>query len=253
MSTYSNAPNSPLHPEPDSEISELPKETDFDEQELDFLDLNPDLNQREQFKQSISIDSNQLKSELPEDYKPILTPSPAPPNVIPYRKLSNTQQLKFMNYADERLMYIQRRFIQSFGLNQGIGYISLSELLQDDKNLINFIWMSINSTDLALLKNSLFGQTDYLIRIANDLLEYLDKMIVTIENSKEILKLISSLNDKFSYLIDGKGYSQTEMVRINGIAERTRLLIVEVFDKFGIEGYQYEISKIYEDVLDRTG
>lgn len=113
------------------------------------------------------------------------------------RRLSLSQQSKFVTYIDDQLLQIQRKFVQSRGLSTEQGYGSLSELLRDFKMLVDFIWYSVDgvsNTDYILKedlenfelftkyegsKSTNFGQTYYLIRISDDLLDYLDKFPLT--------------------------------------------------------------------------
>jgi len=275
--SYSHAPNSPLHPAADQEVNGLPDEI-LPESELDFLDLNPDLEARAQSREASVAQTpvnpepraTQVQSDhhfdRMEDFQPVLVPSPLNPSKLSNgRRLSLAQQSKFINYVDERLLHIQRRFTQSFGLGE-LGYRSINELITDVKQLLNFIWYSIGSDDDGdkerkeyLHQDSTnFGQSEYLIRIAGDLVEYVGKMEINQDSAINVLKLMKSLDEKFARLIDGKvpggeKLRGTEQVRISGIAERSRLLMVELFEREKIEGFHYELSKIYDESLERIG
>lgn len=258
--SYADAPRSPPHPAADEEPN-LPAQPIADE-DLDFLDLNPEIDA----KLTTPKPATPPIFDHKEDFEPIVKPSPishSQTNEI--RRLSAAQRTKFNVYVEEKLMHIQRRFVQSFGLNAEIGYRSLLELLTDVKDIVNFIWLSIEKEDLQLtrveyqkLPTTLFGQTDYLITIANDILEYIVKLPLTDreETPVAVIKLINSLDNKFAKLIEGlipggKPISRTEAVRITGIAERTRYAITnDFFDKNKIEGFHYELSKLYEKVFD---
>ncbi|CCH44071.1 hypothetical protein BN7_3630 [Wickerhamomyces ciferrii] len=280
---YSNAPTSPRHPDADQEVNGLPEES-ISQSELDLLDLNPDLeagngptseipNSQSAGRVKLENDANvaaveELGDRI-EDFQPVIVPSPLNANeqsndTTPKRRLSLSQQSKFINYVDERLLAIQRRFVQALGLSE-LGYKSINELIADLKQLISFIWFSIdNDSNTHLTKDQFkelpstnFGQTDYLIRIAGDLLEYIDKLAFEEDSGVKILKLIDEVDQKISRLIDGripggKGLTGTDIVRIQGIAERARLAIIEAFEKKKIEGYRYELTKVYERVLDRV-
>lgn len=268
---YSDAPNSPVHPDADQEARNLP-ERGLSESELDLLDLNPDLEAKTSEESTPAQETNGSTIPLDdhlydrlEDFQPVLVPSPLsgiPPRQG--RRLSSSQQSKFVNYVDEKLLHIQRRFVQSFGLGD-LGYGSIDELLLDLKQLLNFIWLSIDPDagtihpkDYYLAQpNTNFGQSDYLIRIAGDFTEYISKLEINQSSGSGVLRLLKSLDDKFARLIDGaipggKAISRTESVRIYGIAERTRILVSDLFEKKQIEGFHYELSKVYEQVLDRT-
>lgn len=266
---YSDAPNSPLHPGADQEVPGLP-ESSLPGSVMDLLDLNPDLEARALTPEPVNVQKSieEVVGDRIEDFQPTVVPSPINAAQLQAvhsgRRLSSSQQSKFVNYVDEKLLHIQRRFVQSFGLSD-LGYKKIDELLADVKQLLNFVWLSIDSNNQTQLskeqyremKSTNFGQTDYIIRIAGDLLEYISKLDIDDESAQTILKLLSSLDTKFAKLIDGevpggKGISRTESVRVNGIAERTRITVADVFEKQKIEGFHYELSKIYDQVLDRT-
>lgn len=196
-----------------------------------------------------------------------------------HRRLSLSQQSKFILYCDEQLMQIQRKVVQSMSLNNESGYLSLDELIIDLKKSIDFIWFSLDGVsnteqligqDLDVLrekfshtKSTNFGQTHYLIKIADDFMDYLNKFsLVTLDESErleiltKIFKFLAILDKIFARLIDGSVPGQikmtgTDMVRISGITERIRFMLPNYFEKQGVNGYRYEQSKIFEETLDR--
>ncbi len=203
----------------------------------------------------------------------------------PQRRLSMSQQSKFIAYCDQKLMDIQRKFVQSRGLNTQNGYQGLEPLLQDVKCLVDFIWYSLDgspNTDVLLTeelqsddsmgmkmnnnnmaKDTYFGQSSYLIKIADDLLDYIEKFDLKFLSGEELhqtlsklFKLLFILDRIFSKLIDGdipggKRLNATESVRVNGIAERTRMKLPVIFESQDLHGYHFEVSKVYENTLER--
>lgn len=220
------------------------------------------------------------------------------------RRLSLSQQSKFVSYIDEQLMQIQRKYVQSRGgLNIDQGYNSLSDILRDFKKLVDFIWYSIDgvsNTDSLLnqdlettelftkyenSKSTNFGQSDYLIKISDDILDYLDKFPITEQDEEDdytgfktasettldsveandrnapgslrkLFKLLKILDMIFARLIEGKvpgnfKLNGTETVRLIGIAERTRVMLPQLMEKNNLHGYHYEISRIYQETLER--
>ena len=204
------------------------------------------------------------------------------------RRLSMPQQSRFVSYVDSRLMEIQRKFVQSRGLSPEKGYASLIELLHDFKALIDFIWYSIDNmphTDY-LLKLPLpeasdaatkpartaaaasadFGQASFLIRIADDLMDYVEKFSISDdalvdeannggETVPKLFKLFFILDRIFCALVTGTNdngivLNGTDTIRFVGIAERTRMRLPTYFEQNGIHGYHFELSKIYEHSLD---
>ncbi|CAI4036629.1 hypothetical protein SMKI_15G4800 [Saccharomyces mikatae IFO 1815] len=212
------------------------------------------------------------------------------------RRLSMSQQSKFISYVDDQLLQIQRKFVQSRGLNIKNGYASLTPLLKDIKSLIDFIWYSIahipnsdyllrseknincnrsRSSNNTCEYSSYFGQGSYLIKIADDLIDYVEKFTFKEMEDSEIndtlsklFKLLFILDRIFVILIDnsnGKeasetvsvnkkitGLNGTDIVRLKGIAERTRVRLPIFLESQGIHGYHYELSKIYEGFLDNA-
>lgn len=216
---YEDAPGSPLHPEGDAEMRELP---DLDETDLDFLELNPEIGK-----------------EVNNEVKP----------------LDKQQQRRFITYVEEQQLQIQRKLVQS-ALNDE-AYLSLAQAIQDISKLISFIWLSIGDEQ----KNSkvvLFGQTQLLLAVAVLPLDALLRVPLTQQETPVILGLFETLDDKFSRLIDGRiassqKSSQTEKVRMGSIATQTRVLLQEEFTSKRIINYDFELSKVYEKVLERTG
>lgn len=269
MSNYEHQPSSPLHPRSDEEC-ELPS-CKISNEAVDFLDLNPDLSANgddgddgEVEPKDGEITTMYVEGDRKEDFEPLITPVDSP---LPTRSsdsrigvLDSLQQSKFKNYVDEQLMTIQRKFVQSFGLND-IGYKNLDELLKDLEKLISFIWLSIDpktvSSSSETAKSTLFGQQEYLITISNDLLDYVEKLEISNESASNLLKLLSNLDSKFAKLIDGaipggKPIYKTQAVRISAIAQRSRLVVMDQFDKSGITMFRYELSTLYEKTLERT-
>lgn len=206
------------------------------------------------------------------------------------RRLSMPQQSRFVSYVDSRLMEIQRKFVQSRGLSPEKGYPSLIELLHDIKALVDFIWYSIDGTPHTdhLLQQPLpevpeepevghgttatpksaadFGQASFLIRIADDLLDYVEKFPISDdalvdethnggETIPKLFKLFFILDRVFRALISGANNNAirlngTDKIRFVGIAERTRMRLPAYFEHNGVHGYHFELSKIYEHSLD---
>ncbi|AGO12041.1 AaceriADR380Wp [[Ashbya] aceris (nom. inval.)] len=198
------------------------------------------------------------------------------------RRLSSSQQSKFVSYCDEQLMYVQRKMVQNRGLNVNQGYASLVDLILDLKKLVDFIWFSIDgcsNTEVLLgqgierrvaedyegTQNTNFGQSYYLIRISDDFLDYMDKFSLEELDDESrrstlsrLFKMLLILDKIFARLIDGAVPGQyklsgTDKVRLSGIAERTRVKVPNMLERAHIRGYHYEVTKIYEETLDRCG
>lgn len=176
-------------------------------------------------------------------------------------KTNESQQSKFVNYLDNSLLKVQRKFIKHIaGLeNDKINY-SIFNLTNELNDIINLIWFSVNK------QNKLFGQVNYLIKIMLDLEDYVghyeftnlieinDKTdeIITNQNNINLIKyfnLLQSLDVKISFLIDGyklqdtdnsvQRINNTELIRLNPITSRLRILVISKLDPI-----RYSLSKI---------
>lgn len=305
-------PPTPLHPEADEQL-DLNAVKELDEKDIEGLDLNPDLGgmgmtasmdeemnsdaKTPTFKRSyVEEDEDEDMFDNVDDFKPRinvdspfsshtrlseLQPQPDKP-LGSQRRLSSSQQSKFITYCDDRVMEITRKFVQSRGLNAQNGYTGLSPLLQDLKSLVDFIWYSVEgmpNTEYLLAQDpadvspdqfvdcnsTYFGQSAYLIKIADDLIDYTEKFELAPLSSNEqnvilskLFKLIFILDRIFARLLDGTipgrvKMSTTDSVRLTGIAERTRARLPRYLGQQNIHGYHYEVSKIYEQALERCG
>ncbi|EDO16992.1 hypothetical protein Kpol_1065p5 [Vanderwaltozyma polyspora DSM 70294] len=311
-----SAPETPLHCKPDDQTL-LNRLKEVDDTEIYDLNLNPELegsninlalNDDDANNQQLSNQQKRSREPVDEDmyddvddFKPrINISSPFSSNSVlnevkqgsdlegrHARRLSLPQQSKFISYCDDQLMHIQRRFIQSRGLNyNNVGYTDLVPLLKDLKALIDFIWYSIDgvpNTDYLLKqdlyefekefdvlnselpedKSTSFGQVFYLLRIADDLIDYSEKFDITLlsleaqyDTLSKLFKLLFILDKIFARLINGTvpgkiKISGTDSVRLCGIAERTRMRLPIFFEKQNIQGYHYELSKVYLESLER--
>ncbi|QLL34104.1 hypothetical protein HG536_0F04300 [Torulaspora globosa] len=309
-----SGPATPLHAKPNEQI-DLDNVRKLDKHDIDDLDLNPELegsasisnfeddslgheNKARSKRRMFDPADNdtQMYDEI-DDFQPRVSvdspfssgtvlnklskSSDAPVNSG--RRLSLSQQSKFILYCDDRLMEIQRKYVQSRGLNTQSGYSGLSPLLQDLKSLVDFIWYSIEgvpntdyllrgdssvaeeSESQAIDNSTYFGQSAYLIRIADDLLDYVDKFDVRslpteqqTSTLSKLFKLLLILDRVFARLLTGRtpGGSKmtgTDAVRLTGIAERTRTKMPRFLEHNDIHGYHYEVSKIYEETLESCG
>ncbi|ODV59877.1 TFIIH complex subunit TFB6 ASCRUDRAFT_9084 [Ascoidea rubescens DSM 1968] len=176
------------------------------------------------------------------------------------KKLTNKQHSKLIMYIDTELINVQKKYVQSFNddedntttsnNNRPPAYKELIELLDDLIKLVRFIEYSIKETTFN------YGyQTQYLIKISGDLLDYLHFNNKFKFNKKTLLKLIQLIqliDLNFVLLIDShNSLSNTDKVRLCTITERSRLSVISLTGKFNVNDYKYEVSKLYENVLER--
>lgn len=179
--------------------------------------------------------------------------------------LNEFQISKLINYIDEHLLQIQRKYIKTH--IDGESQYTLYELLDDLSLLINIMWKPI------INRNRLFGQPDYFIKILSDLEDYLNYyQIFTKENINSVIYQFFSfwqnIDLKISLLIDGyqsyngiEKFNQTHMVRLIPIITRLRILIITKLDLFKMtltsENHlirnilEVEIGRLFEGILDR--
>ncbi|CAR27707.1 hypothetical protein ZYGR_0N01920 [Zygosaccharomyces rouxii] len=292
-------PETPLHAPPNEQL-DLSNIKELDENDMTDLDLvseieNPESrnsNSKPESKREFTEDEDMYDDV--DDFKPrINIGSPFNSSTDmgqlgssqnsgrPRGRLSLSQQSKFIAYLDEQLMNIQRKFVQSRGLNAENGYSGLAPLLQDLKSVIDFIWYSIDGTtpnteklltqDVSEIsvdqfessKSTYFGQTAYLMRVADDIMDYTEKFDLDQLDFHEkgsvvtkLFKLLFILDHIFARLLDGTIPGRTKMnltdaVRMRAIAERTRTRLPRYLGQKQVHGYHYEVSKIYEESLER--
>lgn len=303
MNSMMSEPNTPMHAGPNEHL-DLDDVKELSDEDIEELDLKPDVDMDPVYEEhrngvkreysNLFEDAMRLEGDDMDDFRPrVSIDSPfssyADLNSLErkhrsLRKLSMSQQSKFIAYCDQKLMDIQRKFVQSRGLNTQNGYSSLEPLLRDVKSLVDFIWYSLDgspNTDLLLResddmkysttdnsgieKDTHFGQSSYLIKIADDLMDYVEKFDLKFLSEEErrqtlskLFKLLFILDRIFAKLMDGNipgggRTNGTDAVRINGIAERTRMKLPVIFEAQDIHGYHFEVSKVYERTLERCG
>jgi hypothetical protein len=303
-------PPTPIHVAPNVEVKELPTETFADD-----FDLNPDLyddddnktqdgtrlnnESSSQLNTTITINDNNngresqlVSNNIQNDdygtdidyavksvtspfdtiYQATLQQFSSTPNV-----LSDQQISKIVNYTDEELLKIQRKYIKSQA--EDLPY-DIYNLIGDLVSVVNILWVSITN------KNRLFGQENYFIKILGDLEDYLDhyplfKNIPPISDTAhqqvvDFFTFFQSLDVKLSCLIDGytaivgdKQISQkltaTEYLRLLPIVTRLRILIItktesvksklqDSADGAAIDMadiLDVEVGRLFEGILDR--
>ncbi|KAK9474749.1 uncharacterized protein V1510DRAFT_410574, partial [Dipodascopsis tothii] len=195
---------------------------------------------------------------------PPASPSPAPaamaPPPVPRRSpLSLAKQQKLITYLDEQLLLISRRHIRHFSgaAADGDVYHSLVPLVHDLERVVDLTWYSAHPRGRgdddatgagAGLLPFPFLQTQYLLRIADEVNTYLSSLPLYDDEhppgarAHPIFALLAKLDGIFFSLVTGEAagadgpaaavavrMGPTERVRLEGIIERTRIDIVNVF------------------------
>lgn len=202
------------------------------------------------------------------------------------RRLSDVQQMKFLNYCEEKSAEIQKEYIKWKNKETEFNSIKDNEhliiTLTKFKRLIDFVWHTIdwNCKDTANLLQYLdsdefnlaqyinvlkevqdIGQISIFLKLADDLLSTIIKYkIIPTEESTSvfqwIFKVFYILDDIFMLLAyelkvnsPKSLMKMTEAIRLKPILERTRVEITNWFKDCNVNKYQYELSKIYEKTL----
>lgn len=179
------------------------------------------------------------------------------------RSLSEKQQDNVLQYFEDQTLHIQRRFVSR--LSPPNGYENMAELIHDLNKLIGVIWYSIVSSEpkndnspspqpepsgeVQKKSMKLFGQNHHLLAIADNVIDYIEGYLEE-PDAEGTLNLVARLDGIFSVLLDSPGVlTRTEMIRLESIAERTRIAVTVSLEK--TDGFDTRIGKVYEGVLDR--
>lgn len=168
------------------------------------------------------------------------------PRNAPLRSGGNKESA-FIRYVDSKMLHIQRRFAKRTTGNLGRmpdrdlaaepddakGYASMKEACKDIEELVDMIWIS----------GTPHLQIPYLITIAMQLSTVIDTMP---PHPKSLFHALAKLDHTFASLLHGrdivsgeelpgiigsKAVSETQKVRIRSLVERTRIQVVEAFNK----------------------
>jgi hypothetical protein len=194
-------------------------------------------------------DTNQTDDATSSEYTAALSPPPPLRSSPGKRVVGEAQQEKLRAYLDEDLMRITRKYIHRLDEDNTNKYHNLTELLGDLDRIIELIWYSINSTIGPNGRPTTFGYSQYLIRIADDLADFIEGYS-TEPDPQQTIRILQKLDRMLSELIDTRVLNRTEGIRLESICERTRILVTKAFQ--GVHGYRVELGKVYEGVLDRT-
>lgn len=301
------SPNTPVHPPANQEINNLP-DGSLPESTLEDLDLNPDLYDDDDDNDTPNpgaISSNEPQAstvngaamQIDEDVEEAEANSEDEAMVVPFtlafdqafelaqldfqansnksEPLSLAQQSRLVNYLDDELLAIQRKFIKSL-IEGELPYLMMT-LFKDLSRVLELVWFSINS------KNKLFGQQNFLIKIMGDLEDYVSKLVVpdtpevSNEEEAELMEFflfLQNLDIRISFLFDGydttvcatrQKLSMTEVVRLSPNISTLRIIIVDKLEKLKnklshsntnssrhlLNILDIEIGKLFEGILDR--
>lgn len=256
---YDDEPARPPHPSANEEFKLVPSMTKMNEVQLD---LNPDLsdddievddvNLDDPPEDSVPLQSKPVKrnfeiydSESDYDRSPAFE-SPLPRTEVPlsavHRQLLSRNKDTIMNYLDSELMKIQRKNITAYVVvdtreRENI----LKELIDGYLVLTNFINAVVQNN------NSLQDYGQYLITIAGDSLECIERFPLNRPILETVLILFQKLDSMF--VSNLSQLDSTDRVRIASIAERARIVTINVSIKYKVNAYKNELGKIYENIL----
>lgn len=246
----SSAPPSPIHPNGDEEVQELPQGT-FD------IDLNPNISDDNDSTASIPNQDTQLPVEAwqIQNNAPGVMPGHDIDNLTSsfdeaygiiksefhsHDAISNIQQSKFINYIDDELLIIQRKFIKA---QSGQITYELPSLNENLVTVLKLIWLSISPNNV--------NNVEYLLKILTDLEDYIE-LYKVINAASGIFQLVQFLDVRLSFLYDLKFLSSTQYVRALSVVSRLRMIIISKFIRTDDLVIELEISKLFEGILDRS-
>lgn len=275
-----DSPPTPLHPAANEEINVIP-EGALPSGTIANLDLNPDLYDDETDDNNIDRDEKDNKDDkddmimkndtnaynigLPYELETLTTPFDKQYELLKaeFDKTTNNdeiakyQQSKLINYVDEQLLAIQRKFIKSQA--DTTEEYSFIQLINDLSKVFNLVWYSINT------KSGLFGQQDYLIKLMDDLEDYVAHYrlfentddYATVElQLLEYFTFFQEIDLRISFLIDGfpmetankiEKLNNTQIIRLSPIASRLRILIISKLDPLRMKLSREELATDSQD------
>lgn len=299
-----DSPPTPLHPAANEEVNVIP-EGALPSGTIANLELNPDLYDNDTDSNNIDYDGSNViitEDDISDNYsgqrydiEALTTSFDQGYELLKAEfdkttnndRIANYQQSKLINYVDEQLLAIQRKFIKNQAESQEA--YSFFQLIGELSKIFDLIWYSINA------KSGLFGQQDYLIKLMNDMEDYIvhyrlfgdiGKYSMLEVHLLEFFTFFQMLDLRLSFLIDGftmngsnkiEKLNNTQIVRLTPIASRLRILVISKLDPLrlklsreepkseeqlhlGEKGnrnrlqniIEVEIGRVFEGVLDRT-
>lgn len=267
-----DSPPTPLHPAANEEVNAIP-EGALPSGTIANLDLNPDLYDDETDDNIIhhdekdneddvitKSDTNAYDIGLPYELETLTTLFDKQYELLKaeFDKTTNNdeiakyQQSKLINYVDEQLLAIQRKFIK----NQAdtTEEYSFFQLINELSKVFNLVWYSINT------KSGLFGQQDYLIKLMDDMEDYVAHYrlfqntddYATVElQLLEYFTFFQEMDLRISFLIDGfpmetadkiEKLNNTQIIRLSPIASRLRILIISKLDPLRMKLSREELA-----------
>lgn len=246
-------PPSPEHPQGDEELKELP-EGQFD------IDLNPGISSDEDDE---SIDNNKSgdisqandEAHVNNEYEtdnfdvenvPTITSSfdeeygNVKVELDSHQPISLSQQSKFVNYIDEELLKLQRKFVKT---QSGEIRFNLNQLINELDQNLKLIWRSISIAS--------HNNIEYFIKILNDMEDYFE-FYPQFTSDSGIFKTIQFIDVRIALLHDKKLLQPTQFVRILSIISRLRMMVISKIYRNDDVTIEIEISKIFEGILDRS-
>lgn len=232
-----------------------------------------------------------ITREEPGGFLPPVLPStvssPSTTTLLPHPrsnplKPGSAKETNFIDYVDQKLLGISRRYEKRFNANledepssdlEGRGYEDFGEVARDLEALADVIWISGTRwfhtlMDYVLTANSAFLaslQKPYFLTIALAVCSYMPSFSFSPVHT---FKLLQKLDLAFSSLLRGvdiltgamlAGFetgrarlSTTEKVRMKGLVERTRVAVVEVAGKGGSTVESASETKSQADTEDES-
>lgn len=249
------SPTTPVHPAANEEVRSLPT-LPLPAETMNNIDLNPEL-----------YDDDDDEVAENEDGKPEVTTFTVPfEDALRLLQLqfnnsttvtTESQQSKLINYIDDNLLQIHRKFIKNITNFDNNQPYTLEQLVTDLSKVVDLIWFSISH------KNRLFGQQNYFITILTDLEDFVSHYSLTDIPGHvlgKVFTLFQSLDTKLSFLIDGYDVNgklekviTTDLVRMVPIVMRLRIEVITKVEGNGPkEWLDVEVSRLFEGIIERS-
>lgn len=274
-----NVPSSPRHPEANEEVKELPQGQfpDIDLGGLSQSDSDSDVGESEQGgfingntshnrntdngvpAASAMATKNESQTTAIQDTNgvnngdieadamfPSITPTfeqayeDASKEFTTHKPITAQQQSRLVNYIDEELLKIQRKFVKT---QSGQIRLSLNDILNDLLPLLKMIWLSITRSS-----NTTF---EYFVRILTDLEEYFLHYQIP-DHTQEFFETLQFIDVRISFLYDERICNRTQFIRILSVVSRLRILLISKLSNNFNPLIELESSKIFEGVLERS-
>lgn len=209
---------------------------------------------------------NNASSNITTNATSYLTPlaptTPTSPISSLHGDLGDRQQERLIGFINDQLRQIRRRFAER-QLNLSRGYTNLQELLVDLNKVVDILWYSFTSSQPSIIlaplsipnhdAGNLGDQTRCLLKIADNLVDYLDGFAPNYSDPDAVIRMFHKLDKILMRLLDEKqldllsNSSDYKWLRL--IIDRSRLAVMKM--RLTVKDFKINVSTIYSLVSSR--